>query len=338
MRIPLIAGIAANPERSLAYGAYGGVDVIDELCRQLRGQPGIYEKALMGALCAFDDPRVSAFCESVAAEHDNAEIIGMAVARLGDHPLLQQLLLSGQPARAVPAARVLRDKSLTLEQKIWVELWVGLPTPLEVTPDTLHLWLEALQGPLSRRAQRCLQAAGLPALELLLPHWESFPGGVRRWLAQWGLEQPQVAPEILRRALASPDLVDLALPRLSPEQAVLAQPFLTHPAPAIRAQAWLVAPLPDSALETLATEPAPKVRRAIALRLIRQPEPPLLQLAYHSDWRVRAVAAQGLIEAGQKSRESARELALAEQPETRAVGVRVLMALDDYEWMEENLL
>jgi HEAT repeat protein len=91
---------------------------------------------------------------------------------------------------------------------------------------------------------------------------------------------------------------------------------------------------------TLASEVEPEVRRAMALRLVREGASlaPVLRLAHDPDWQVRSLAAEGLIALGSDSLAPARELARSEHSESRAVGVRVLVALDDYEWMEEHLL
>ena len=65
---------------------------------------------------------------------------------------------------------------------------------------------------------------------------------------------------------------------------------------------------------------------------------PLTTLVQDEDWQARAVAAEGMIRVGDRSLAPARELAQSEKPEIRAVGVRVLMSPEDYEWMEETLL
>ena len=339
VRLPLIAGIVANPQRVLAYGKHDGLDVIDELIRQLSSQPGIYEKALMGALCAFDDRRMTEYCQRVARESSDAEMVTLAMKFVDEHSVLLELLSSDEPIRAVPAARALRShEQLALEHRMKVELWVGLPTPLEVAPDTLEIWLQALHGPLSRRARTCLEAAGAPALRLLDPFWESWPLELRRWYAEWGLGHPAAAPDLLLKALSFDELVEIALPHVGSESAVLASKFLTHAKPSVRAKAWLVADLPPCPEKALSLETTVEVRRAVATRLVQDGIAPLTVLAQDEDWQVRALAAQGMIRLGSESLEPARQLAQSENPEIRAVGVRVLMSLEDYEWMEETLL
>ena len=100
----------------------------------------------------------------------------------------------------------------------------------------------------------------------------------------------------------------------------------------------MVADLPPCPEKALSLETTVEVRRAVATRLVQDGIAPLTVLAQDEDWQVRALAAQGMIRLGSESLEPARQLAQSENPEIRAVGVRVLMSLEDYEWMEETLL
>lgn len=115
-RMTVLRGIAAEPGRALALGANpDGRDVVDELLRQANQKRGQTDwLALVGALAAFSDPRVTAFFQQVFTVAENPQLVFSAAERLSRepatslHPFLAPLLLQNDSvARARAAADLL---------------------------------------------------------------------------------------------------------------------------------------------------------------------------------------------------------------------------------------
>lgn len=353
VKLAVLAAVASQPDRILAYGPLGGVDVIDELVAQLSDRPGLYAGPLLGALVRFRDNRVVEACAKIARQLEDAEMVAQAVERLAaeEGPVaratLSDLLFSLESIRAVPAARALRPRpDLSPGEHMRVELWVGALEPVE----DQALWLGELGGPLRSRAQRCLEQQGDRALEWLAGRSGELDPDLRAWLLKWaGRVSHATTARLLREALeqGAGALPGIALevlaqdPRRYPEVRALAAGRTSSDNPRERALAWRVAPLEPEQdwAELFAQEREPEVRCSLARRLAEEPRlEPLLALASDSDWRLRALAAQGLTALGPAALEPARGLARSPGLEIRAVGARVLVSLGDYEWMEEHLL
>lgn len=348
VRLPTLAAVAANPQLVLAYGAYEGVEVVEELCQQLAADAGMLERALFGALSAFADERVLTTSCHLARTHHDPEMVALAIGRLAAdssdlaRATLVELLMGEEPARGIQAARALsRREDLSWQEKVRIDLWIGFPDKSPGDPACRDFWHKELAGPLQARARRCLEDQGLPAFVWLV---DSLPPDA--WLLAWGAAQfPQAALPLLEQALQG-ELADQALeiiaeqPERFPSLAAASEPFLSSCQAHRRALAWKLAPLSPSFdwKTALQVEDDPEVRRALAQRMARQclDEESLLRLASDKDWKIRAFGSEGLIRLG--ALESARPLALSANVETRAVGAAVLVALEDYEWMEEHLL
>ena len=348
IRVPALAAVAAQPQRVLAYGCHEGRDVVDELIRQLEGDAGLYAPAVLGALVVFADERVVAACSKVLQSTEDHRMLQLACRRLAQEPdaaardQLRRLLFSSHPTQATAAADSLRERNdLTLAEKIHLALWVAYEAPEMAEESARPLWLGLLDGPLQTKARRCLEEQGKAAFDWLV---ETRP--LDRWLLQWGCQQfPEQAEPLLERALDTEQAVFVleqlaAHPDLFPRLRQAAAAFLSDPNGERRCAAWQVAPLPENLdwLTRWTEEGDSQVRLALGQRMAAEcrQERPLLLLAESSDWRIRSLATQGLVRL--QARSSARELALGLQAEVRAVGTSVLLALEDYEWMEEHLL
>lgn len=292
-------------------------------------------------------------CAKIARQLEDAQVIAQAVERLAAEEgpsaraTLSELLFSLESIRAIPAARALRSRpDLSPREHMRVELWVGALEPVE----DQALWLAELSGPLRSRAQRCLEQQGEPALEWLAGHFVESDPDLRAWLLKWaGRVSHATTARLLREALehGQGELRRIALevlaqdPQRYPEARELAAVLTGSESPRERALAWRVAQLgpEQNWAELFAQEKDPEVRRSLAQRLAEEPRlEPLLALTSDSDWRLRALAAQGLAALGSSALEPARHLARSPSLEARAVGARVLVSLGDYEWMEEHLL
>ncbi len=353
VKLAVLAAVASQPDRILAYGPLGGVDVVDELVAQLSDQPGLYAGPLLGALARFRDDRVVEACAKIARQHKDAEMIAQAVERLAaeEEPsaraTLAELLFSLESVRAIPAARALRARpDLSPGEHMRVELWVGALEAVE----NQALWLGELGGPLRSRAQRCLERQGDLALDWLAGRFRELDPDLRAWLLVWAgrVSHPTTAG-LVSEALeqGQGDLPRIALevlaqdPRRYPGARELAAGLTRSENPRERALAWRVAQLEPEQdwAELFAQEKDPEVRCSLAQRLAEEPRlDPLLALTGDPDWRLRALAAQGLTTLGSSALEPARQLARSPSLEARAVGARVLVSLGDYEWMEEHLL
>ncbi|MBS2036201.1 hypothetical protein JST97_14520 [bacterium] len=348
VRLPTLAAVAAQPELTLAYGPHQGVDVIGELCQQLDRDQGLFAKVIFSALLAFQDERVVSACGRVLQARRDPDLLSLACQRLAKESsesarrALQEMLFAQDPARATIAARALSSRQdLSLVEKIHVDLWVGLEDSEIQHPRSRPVWLELLAGPLQDRARRCLENQGLDTFA-----WLATVQPGCSWLLTWGCREfPELVEPLLEQALKSREAV-VALKLLAdyPQRFLSLRPatrgFLQDPDPARRELAWRVAPL-DSAFcwkQSWQEEEVPEVRLAQAVRLSRQcqDEEFLLTLAHSDDWRFRSLASQGLIRLG--AQEAARRLALSPKVELRTVGASVLLAMEDYEWMEEHLM
>ncbi len=349
VKLAVLAAVASQPDRILAYGPLDGVDVVDELVAQLSDRPGLYAGPLLGALVRFRDDRVVEACARIARQLKDSELIAQAVERLAAEEgpsaraTLSELLFSLESIRAIPAARALRSRpDLSPGEHMRVELWVGALEPVE----DQALWLGELDGPLRSRAQRCLEQQGEPALEWLAGHFGELNPDLRAWLLKWAARVCHAsAARLLREALEQGEGIALEVlaqdPGRYPEARELLAGRTDSENPRERALAWRVAQLePDQDwAELFAREKDPEVRCSLARRLAEEPRlEPLLELASDPDWRLRALAAQGLAALGSSALEPARHLARSPSLESRAVGARVLVSLGDYEWMEEHLL
>lgn len=335
VRLPVLAAVAAQPELVLAYGPHEGVDLIEELCRQLDEPQGIFARPLLDALTRFEDPRVVARCDRLVCESPDPGLVEQAVTR-ASRAVLGQLLFHADSFRAAPAARALAGRDdLTPAEQVRAELWTGLTGPAPLG----DLWLDELRGPLRSLARRRLEERkALAWLET-----QALDDETTVWLLDWA-DREGAAADLLEKALSSAGLARAGLeilarnPRRYPELRPHARAWLESENPHERALAWRAVPLTGT--ETLDTEPDPEARLALAARLVEESPGSelLLALSAESDWRLRSLAARGWLAMGNEALAPARSLALAEDLGSRAVGARVLVELNDYEWMEEHLI
>lgn len=334
VRLPTLERIASQPLEALAYGAHEGKDVIDELCDQLVAGEGIFAPALFAALSRFSDPRVVALSLRLARESLDAQLVRLAIGRLAIEEVarkeLRTLLWDELAMRAGQAAfALLGCAGLSDREKVRIACWTG---EAEGTEGCREAWLEELRGPFQLRARRCLESIGRSAFV-----WLSRGSDPEGWLLEWGARDfPEEARPLLEAALKT-DQVALALSLLPTTP--LAVPLLSSDVARVRALAWEKAELGETDwLARMEQEADLEVRSALARRMADQcgDLDSLVALASDADWRVRAQAARGMTRLG--ARDAARRLALAEPAEVKAVGLKVLVDLEDFEWMEEKVI
>jgi HEAT repeat protein len=122
----------------------------------------------------------------------------------------------------------------------------------------------------------------------------------------------------------------------------LAGTFLSDPDPALREAAVAAAPPGVDWREFLASETNCAVRFAAIAQLARteceHAIPDLIHFLRSGDWQVRAVAASCLITLGTAAADAVKPLARDADQNVQTAAVRILVALQQDAWLEQELL
>ena len=112
VRFSMLQAIVQHPEKAAAYGTKGGLDLIDELCRQAGALPDSPLRTLvLGALAGYRDPRILHLFVAVLHSSRSSEALTLAKRYLSDEaeevvrPAVASLLFhhtSIATARAAP--------------------------------------------------------------------------------------------------------------------------------------------------------------------------------------------------------------------------------------------
>ncbi|RYG33811.1 hypothetical protein EON81_17225, partial [bacterium] len=187
--------------------------------------------------------------------------------------------------------------------------------------------------------------------EILAPHWTDLDGESKSWLMDLGVSRsPLDTMPILRRALedSDPSVVMRALAivqSLDGGKAMFAgvmAPLLHHPQPRVRILALQAGARHDDWRVLLESEQDPDVRGWVARRLAEKEgvagADALEPLLSHRDWRVRAGGTAAFVRLGPDAIPILRRHALAEDKAERVAAAQGLVELNDYVWLEENLV
>jgi HEAT repeat protein len=363
-RFDALRAIQAQPHAALAFGIYKGRDVIDILLAQAGFAEGTMEwMSWVGALGSFRDPRVTDFFVHTIATTESPQLIFSAARYLAeDDPatlwvrLLPSLLQNENPIRARAVATFIEQcLSLPAAARLRAALLSEVEGALVPVLDQRNtaLWLAELAGPFWREAQRELKTQGEPAWIALAITWSRLTENTRLWLLRWGAEEfpgmvVGMVPDALRndsdavriealRALAA--LQESGVPEFI---ATMAAGLLDDPDPKIREAAVQAAPKWLDWRAFLLRETIPSVRRACVPQLLRSEGdkaiPDLIALLRSDDWQLRTVSAQALVQLGASGAEAVKPLVHDQDQRVRVAAVRVLLDLQQDEWLQEELL
>jgi hypothetical protein len=219
--------------------------------------------------------------------------------------------------------------------------------------ETAGVWFAELHGPFRAEAMAALEAQGLPAWAQLTNGWDKLVSRDQVWLLEWGSRECQhsIGPA-LEAGLSSTCMrvLQAALETLSrdeirdlyPSLLPLAGPALTHIDSRVRRAAVAANPAGVDWRAMLRGDPDPLVRRA-CLTALRKCEGQralveLVDALREQDWQTRAVAAKELAALGAPVIERVRPLLHDSQEYIRIAAAAVLAELEDYAWLERELL
>lgn len=361
-RLTAVRAIQKQPAAALKFGLFKGRDVIDGLLAYSTRVEGTLEwMDWIGALAGFRDPRVASFFLDLLRLYDEAVVIFAAMRYLAaedSHPsaaaLVPLLLQNECPVRARAVAELLGHSHwLPVEARVRVGLLSSEAAPVAIDSETAGAWFTELHGPFRAEAMADLEAQGPPAWAQLTNGWDKLGSDDHVWLLEWGSRECQhsIGPA-LEAGLSSPctRVLQAALETLSRDEIrdlyplllPLAGQALTSSDPRVRREAAAANPPGVDWRAMLRDDPDPLVRRA-CLTALRKCEgkralPELMDALREHDWQTRALAANELIALGAPAIESVRPLVNDSQEYVRIAAAAVLAELEDYAWLERELL
>lgn len=361
-RLTAVKAIQRQPKPALQFGLFEGRDVIDALLLHSTRVEGTLEwMDWIGALAGFFDPRVAQFFWDVFRSYDEPVIVFAAMRYLsaeGVRPapaaLVPLLLQNECPVRARAAAELLaHSDQLSPSARVRLGLLSSEAETVAIDNETAGAWVAELYGPFRAEAMADLEAQHLPAWLEISNSWDKLDASDQVWLLDWGRRdcQNSIGP-VLEAALSSacPPVLQAALETLSHAPiselyrslSQLAVQALTHADPQIRSAAVAANPLGVDWRLMLATEGDPSVRRACltALRTCEAEKalPYLLEFLRDQDWQTRAVAAKELVALGAPAIHAIRPLVHDSQEYVRIAAAGILADLEDFAWLERELL
>jgi hypothetical protein len=362
-RLAVLVAIQKAPAVALSFGIFEGQDVIDALIRESHRGAGTAEWIQwLGTLDRFEDARVRDFFFQLLCDSDEP-IVLFAAARylertsvtLLPESIYDLLLTNENPMRARAAAVVLEtSQSTSIRVRIRLALLSGGKVSAPAfDPNTLASWLDELNGAFQLEAMSALEAQQEHAWIGLALLWDELGLRLRIWLLQWGSREFQyMLPGLLTQALKSDEhtLILEALRAMAetgeeimPESVRgLATAFLSDPDPALRQAAVGASPPGVNWWEFLAHETDNAVRSEAVMQLAKteceQAIPYLIHSLRSGDWQVRAVAGSWLITLGTASATAAKPLVRDADQNVQIAAVRILFALHEDAWLEQELL
>ncbi|CAN5442635.1 hypothetical protein BH11ARM2_BH11ARM2_25640 [soil metagenome] len=362
VRMATLRAIRNRPDLGLAFGRFGGLDVVDELVAQSQARHGYsYWLIVIDALGAFDDPRTVRQYHKILSTWDRAEVMSVVVYRLSREPVeslqpLVRLLLwdDEHPTRVWAASRLMRPHSeLSPEERVRIacaDSDVEEETPALMDEAHLPAWRTELTGPFANTARVWIEDA-LPETGPVVATLAGTLGEAdEAWLISiLGLHAPLEAIPAVRLALEG-DRVPPKLEALRQVAAIEGWPALfsdlVEKAAASEDEVVRVAAIragakgvywrtnlasPDARLVAEAAEGLAKEEGATAM-------PDLLPLLGHPSWAIRAAASRGAVAVGPDAIPSLRAALAGANRETATAIVSALFQLGDIEWMEENVV
>ncbi len=362
-RLEVLRAIQKEPAVALSFGIFEGQDVIDALIRESHRGAGTAEwMQWLGTLDCFEDPRTRDFFFRLLCESDEPMVLFAAARHLARTPVswlpesIYDLLLTNEnPMRARAAAVVLENsQSTSIRARIRLALLSrGKVVAPPLDPDTLAAWRDELNGAFHLEAMSALEAQEEHVWIRLALLWDKLDVRLQIWLLQWGSREFQaMLSGLLPQALRSSDrsLVLEALRSMSdagekimPESIrSLAVKFLSDPDPAVRQAAVAAAPAGVNWREFLISETESGVRLEAIVQLAKreceQAIPDLIDFLRSGDWQVRAVAASCLISLGAAAVDAIKPLVRDADQNVQTAAARILLALHEDAWLEQELL
>jgi HEAT repeat protein len=361
-RLTVVKAIQKQPAAALKLGLFKGRDVIDGLLAYSTRVEGTLEwMDWLGALAGFRDPRVASFFLDLLRLYDEAVVVFAAMRYLAaeDSPprpaaLIPLLLQNECPVRARAAAELLSHSDrLSAEARVRVGLLSSEAAPVAIDSETACAWFSELHCPFRAEAMTDLEAQGLPAWTQLTNAWDKLGSDDQVWLLEWASRdyQHSIGPA-LEAGLSSACMrvLQAALETLSRDEIRDLHPWLlpfagqalTNIDPRIRRAGMAANPPGVDWRAMLRGDPDPLVRRA-CLTALRKCEgeralPELVDALRDQSWQTRAVAAKELAALGATGIESVRPLVHDSQEYIRIAAAAVLAELEDYAWLERELL
>jgi hypothetical protein len=348
---------------ALSFGIFEGQDVIDALIRESHRGAGTAEwMQWLGTLDCFEDPRTRDFFFRLLCDSDEPIVLFAAARHLARTPVsslpesIYDLLLANENPMRARAAAVVLENSQTTSIRVCIRLALlsggKVPAPA-LDPDSLAAWLDELNGAFQLEAMSALETQQEHVWIRLALLWDELGVRLRIWLLQWGSREFQaMLPGLLTQALKTGDytLVLEALramadagERIVPESIRgLAVAFLSDLDPAVRQAAVAAAPPGVNWREFLVYETNNAVRSEAVVQLAKteceQAIPFLFDSLRSGDWQVRAVAAGCLITLGTAAADAVKPLVRDADQNVQTAAVRILLALHEDEWLEQELL
>ncbi|HRF61131.1 MAG TPA: hypothetical protein PLH94_14605 [Fimbriimonadaceae bacterium] len=362
VRAALLKSILEQPDASLRFGPFQGVDLIDELIAQtFQTLTPPYRHLLTATLAVLDDPRVPVHFRRLMTYFGEPELLRVIEGRLEREPIepglaqYRSLAMQDDSELHTEVAANLLSRAESLDPRLAIRVSVangvrfdGAPA---VTTENAAAWVEELNGKFGRAASLLIEDRGVQAFLALIPAWNSLTEINRAWLVDWGSRaHPLDAVPIIRAAIhdqAEPVVVAglRAVESLGP-MGTLFHPeiahLVDHESPRVRTLALSAgAPLADPR-SRLETESAPDVRAEILVRL-RHGEgagaiDTLVAELHHEDYRVRVQAMTELVCLGDAVEEQAKSMVLGDDRDLKAAGTNLLLAMGHQEWLEAHLL
>lgn len=334
-RLAVLRDIVAQPARAVALGPHEGEDFVGLLIRLIPQSQDVLRKTLILCLMCYQDPRTRDYLGQIfAQERDAATVLHLGQRLTLDLGVdfFRPFLWGEKAAQALAAARVCAQslESLDAKDRLRVAILIdGVPSPPELSEQTLPFWVDELVGPHQLSARGLAEQAGEGALLLWsarnrLPDIGWLLELTERLNPARAIEQTQAL-----LAEATPSVVQAAQ-RLGVE---LPATLLRSPHPEVRAAA-ISAGLADSELEGYLTASLPETLAAVP----RCPTDLLLGLLGDSRWPIRSAAVGVLLEGTTRPLQQVRELAKSGTLPERVAAVTLLERWGDTDWLAEELL
>lgn len=362
VRASLLVSLLEQPAVALRFGAFQGVDLIDELIDQtFRTDIPAYRHLVTATLAVLEDSRVPAHFRKLLRYAGEPDLLRVIEERLMREPvdpgfdLYRTLAMQIDSVRhAVVAANILtRGDSLDARLAIRVSVANTLQVDRagDVDGETLSAWIEELDGPFMPNATLLLEARGASAFQSLTAGWSNLNDEAKSWIVEWGTRShPLDAVPVVRAAIhdkAEPVVVAglRAVERMGPAGQFFASelaPLTAHESGRVRTLALSAGAPIASARDLLGPETAPEVIAELLHRLRKEEGEAavdtLVAMLSHEDYRVRVQALTELVALGEVMEERAKAMVLGDERDLRVAGTNLLLALGRQEWLESHLL
>jgi hypothetical protein len=350
VRLSVLSAICKAPRKALSYGPYDGHDLLDEMLAQIPKAPEkVHRWALVGAISAFDDPRVEEALKDIFRTSGDAREASMCTERLAISPAEARACFVTLQAEGSPplqarfsANALARFEGYSPEERVRIAVLCDLPfsTP-PLDDETERAWLEELERPSSHRARGLLESGGDLVFARLREKGDAFTPELKVWLLGWGGRANYAGTaELCVRALEEgPDEVRLAALRTvsglgsAPDTLRhLVTRFLDHPDREMRLAALQAGAEVADPRGMLMNESDLEARLLLIPRLAAaygaDAVPDLVGLLHDESWEIRNTVTVALISLGGAAAEAVEKLMNHESIAVRAAAAQVLEGIN----------